>query len=74
MRSRRFNSLRACFSTSSGIFASVIALSSSAILGDGVFTLAQLLLDGAKLLAQQVLAIAIAMRLLGALVDLALRP
>ena len=31
MRSRRFSSLRACFSTSSGIFASAIALSSSAI-------------------------------------------
>ena len=31
MRSRRFSSLRACFSTSSGICASVIALSSSAI-------------------------------------------
>ena len=31
MRSRRFNSLRACFSTSSGMFASAIAFSSSAI-------------------------------------------
>ncbi len=31
IRSRRFNSLRACFSTSSGIRASAIALSSSAI-------------------------------------------
>src|SRR5260221_11450113 len=31
MRSRRFNSLRACFSTSSGLFGAAMALSSSAV-------------------------------------------
>ena len=71
MRSRRFSSLRACFSTSSGIRASVDRLLELRDLGRALVALAELLLDRAHLLAQQVLAVGVADRLLGALVDLA---
>jgi hypothetical protein len=71
MRSRRFSSFRACFSTSSGIFASVMALSSSAISAAPSSPFAQLLLDRAHLLAQQVLALQVVERTTRALGDVA---
>ena len=51
------SSLRACFSTSSGICAAAIALLELGDLGRALVAFAELLLDRAHLLAQQVLAI-----------------
>ena len=59
------------FSTSSGICASAIAFSSSAISARALVAFAELLLDRAHLLAQQVLAVGVADRFARALVDLA---
>ena len=71
MRSRRFSSLRAAFSTSSGMPRFGDGLVELRDLGAALVAFAQLLLDRAHLLAQQVLAVGVGDRFARALVDLA---
>ncbi len=74
MRSSRFSSFSACFSASSDMPAFSIASRSSAISAWVVLALAELLLNLAKLLAQDVLALASGKRFLRLLADLLGQP
>ena len=70
MRSSRSSSFSACFSASSGMPGLFDGLAQLGDLGAGAFALAKLLLNLAKLLAQDVLALAALQRFLGLLADL----